>query len=446
MSLNYILIWLTGLGSVFGVLRNRGREEAEILFVFRSALLTFATLVTGVFVLPAFAGYIACVPWLIGMVLPQVLLTRLIAAYELGDSVRALRCAQYLKLLPGASRWAVLWERLISTTARLGSPLQESALKEKDLELLSRLTRTASLASLYARAALLYSLSGWRELLLFSEEIALRGQGRRPSFHFTEMHLVALAELGRWKDALGLLNGYLEYFPKGSEARVRLLNRLLQYLPPQELSIVSIELEGSTNITDSRKTPWAINLLSGLCCLGYLAEVVFGVDRVIELLAFDPFQILLLHEWWRIVTCGLVHADLLHLGSNVLGIAILGPFLARHLGSLRFAVFFFVALVGASLIMLGLMWFSIAEPNPMIGASGGVMGLVGGYLSYYMNSYRRTGSLYHKEQLRGILLIVCLQTLFDIMTPRVSFFAHLGGLATGLLLFPLVSSSSVQKS
>jgi rhomboid protease GluP len=81
----------------------------------------------------------------------------------------------------------------------------------------------------------------------------------------------------------------------------------------------------------------------------------------------------------------------------------------------------------------------MVEPKPMIGASGGVMGLIGGYLSFYVASYWRTGSLYHREQLKSVLLIIALQTVFDISTPQVSFLAHFGGLISGIFLFPLFS-------
>jgi len=63
------------------------------------------------------------------------------------------------------------------------------------------------------------------------------------------------------------------------------------------------------------------------------------------------------------------------------------------------------------------------------------MGLVGGYFSFYIISYWKSGSLYHREQLKSVLVIIALQTLFDISTPQVSFLAHFGGLLSGISLF-----------
>ena len=162
-------------------------------------------------------------------------------------------------------------------------------------------------------------------------------------------------------------------------------------------------------------------------------------ETLLKLLAFDPFAILIMNEWWRVASCALVHADVLHVGANLIGLMILGPFLAQRMGAMPFFLLFVFSVVFASLFSLALMWFSVIEPAPMIGASGGVMGIVGGYLGYYGLSFLRSGSLYHKEQLRGVIFIVCLQTAFDVLTPRVSFTAHFGGMLAGFLCYLLIN-------
>jgi rhomboid protease GluP len=256
------------------------------------------------------------------------------------------------------------------------------------------------------------------------------------------MLLLALAYSGQYNVLEGDLLHLMTLLPS-DKSRQRVLGVLQQYVPNELLPTLS-EIEGGgekAGSDSSRRLPSGVKILLAILLTGFVAQVVFGSELIASLLAFEPYLILVYEQWWRIATCSLVHAGGLHFASNAIGVVVLGPFLAQYFGNTRFLFFFLFAVVGASLWMLLLMWLSVVEPKPMIGASGGVMGLIGGYLSFYVVSYWRTGSLYHREQLKSVLLIIALQTVFDISTPQVSFLAHFGGLISGIFLFPLFSVS-----
>ena len=80
-------------------------------------------------------------------------------------------------------------------------------------------------------------------------------------------------------------------------------------------------------------------------------------------------------EWWRLLTCGWLHAGILHWLLNAAGVAALGVGVERAFGWWRTAVIYLLsALAGALASALFL-------PGVLsVGASGGVFGLIGAYV------------------------------------------------------------------
>ena len=77
-------------------------------------------------------------------------------------------------------------------------------------------------------------------------------------------------------------------------------------------------------------------------------------------------------EWWRLITSGFLHANLLHLALNMVLLFQLGGILEPALGKVRFAAVYFTSLLCGS---FGVM---VLDPNsPTVGASGAVFGLMG---------------------------------------------------------------------
>jgi membrane associated rhomboid family serine protease len=74
---------------------------------------------------------------------------------------------------------------------------------------------------------------------------------------------------------------------------------------------------------------------------------------------------------WTFVTYSLLHANLTHLGFNVLWLLPFGSALARRFGALRFSLFMAVTAVAGALAHLVTHEHAVA---PMIGASASVSG------------------------------------------------------------------------
>lgn len=137
-------------------------------------------------------------------------------------------------------------------------------------------------------------------------------------------------------------------------------------------------------------------------------------------------------DWWRVVTAGFLHADLIHIGFNMFMLWILGGGLERALGTTRFVIVYFAGLIGGSLAVL-LFNFDSAG----LGASGAVLGLAGASVAVL----RANGRSIRETPFGGLLLF---NLLLPILSPMISFWAHAGGAVFGFVAAWLMVSLPAQ--
>jgi len=126
-------------------------------------------------------------------------------------------------------------------------------------------------------------------------------------------------------------------------------------------------------------------------------------------------------EYWRLVTSGFLHVDLIHLLFNMFALFILGGMLEPAIGRLKFAVIYFVSLLAGSFGAL------LLEPvAATAGASGAVFGLMGAAVVVMRNR-----GINPMESGIGLWLGINLLLTFTIS--GISIGGHLGGLVGGLL-------------
>ena len=141
-------------------------------------------------------------------------------------------------------------------------------------------------------------------------------------------------------------------------------------------------------------------------------------------------------EYWRMVTALFLHFGPLHLVFNLYALFVIGPGLERIIGPVRFALYYLLAGLGSSAGVLLLKWSDLSRGEQLVGASGCVMGIVGVWAGYLV---RHRHEPFAGRRLKNIVLIVAIQTAFDLSTPQISMAAHLSGLATGVVLGLLIS-------
>src|SRR6266508_4982490 len=77
-------------------------------------------------------------------------------------------------------------------------------------------------------------------------------------------------------------------------------------------------------------------------------------------------------DWWRLITAAFLHANVLHIGLNMLAVGWLGAPVERFVGHLRYLALYLVSGLAGSAGAL------IATPtSPTVGASGAIFGILG---------------------------------------------------------------------
>jgi membrane associated rhomboid family serine protease len=126
------------------------------------------------------------------------------------------------------------------------------------------------------------------------------------------------------------------------------------------------------------------------------------------------------HQYWRLISAGFLHENLLHIGFNMYLLYLLGLMLEPAIGSVRFAVIYLTALLAGSFGAL------FATASPSLGASGAVFGLMGAAV---VELRARRVSVMES----GIGGLIVINLIFSFTFANISVGAHVGGLIGGAL-------------
>src|SRR5438105_5189141 len=126
-------------------------------------------------------------------------------------------------------------------------------------------------------------------------------------------------------------------------------------------------------------------------------------------------------DWWRLITSGFLHANILHLGMNMLILWLVGAPLEEMLGRARYLLLYFVSLLaGAAGALLQ------APLSPTVGASGAIFGLFGALL---VVEYFATGRIVGSQAFG----LIAINLIFSFTFSGISWGGHIGGLVGGIL-------------
>lgn len=141
--------------------------------------------------------------------------------------------------------------------------------------------------------------------------------------------------------------------------------------------------------------------------------------------------------YWQLFTYSFLHGSLWHLGMNMLALAMFAPMLERRLGELRFIATYLLSVVVAAMTQIAVSGWMLAAKSPVIGASGGVFGLLLAFALYFPN---RSVMLFFLPRLaiparRFVFGYAALELFLGVTRTEagVAHFAHLGGLFGGWL-------------
>lgn len=124
-------------------------------------------------------------------------------------------------------------------------------------------------------------------------------------------------------------------------------------------------------------------------------------------------------EWYRTITAGFLHANIIHIGFNMFLLFQLGTLLEPALNRISYATLYMTALLGGSFLVLVL-----APDEATLGASGAVFGLMG---AAFVGLRARGIDPFST----GIGSLIILNLVFTFAIPNISIGGHIGGLAAG---------------
>jgi rhomboid protease GluP len=190
-----------------------------------------------------------------------------------------------------------------------------------------------------------------------------------------------------------------------------------------------------------RTTAYVTYGLIGLNLLMFGLEIFLGGSQNIYTLyrmgALAP-EAVVAGEWQRLLASMFLHYGFLHLLMNMLALYILGPFVEFAVGARRYSLVYFASGLGAALLVVLLVLQGLAEKQLLVGASGGIMGLVGATAAILLRGWRVERASIASKRLIVIVTIILVQVFMDLLMPQVSFTAHFSGLVTGFVLASLL--------
>lgn len=157
-----------------------------------------------------------------------------------------------------------------------------------------------------------------------------------------------------------------------------------------------------------------------------LTTTIFWLDvgGAAKSMPVSPEAIFERHEYWRLFTALLAHADAGHLISNLFLFFVLGFFLFGYFGFSLFPVQAFIGGAVANLVMLQ----TYDPQTEILGASGVVYWMGGAWLMLYFFIARQKARVPRWLRTIGVALLIFAPQSFE---PQISYRVHFAGFAIG---------------
>lgn len=168
----------------------------------------------------------------------------------------------------------------------------------------------------------------------------------------------------------------------------------------------------------------------GMELYGFLAVKSFGGSQMTGVLslfgAMDRYQIAVDNQWWRLVTPIFVHIGLAHIVLNSVTLYFIGQQLESVFGHTRFTVIYLLSGILGNAVSFGFGTGAISA-----GASTSLFGLFGTYIAL--------GRIYRTDPViqnlaRSMGMFVGMNLLFNLFSPTIDIYGHIGGLIGGILI------------
>lgn len=184
------------------------------------------------------------------------------------------------------------------------------------------------------------------------------------------------------------------------------------------------------------KATLTILVLCILVCLivNFFPAPLNATEKAILLGAYYK-PMIIAGEYWRLISCGLLHVSFYHLFVNMYSLMNLGTVGEKMFGVRRYLIIMCVSILSGSMFM-----FALAGNRVAVGLSGGLYGLMSAVLFQVI----RRGGWKNQSVRISMMNMVLINMLINFM-PGIAWQAHLGGAVGGLMCVLLMKAENRQE-
>ena len=146
-------------------------------------------------------------------------------------------------------------------------------------------------------------------------------------------------------------------------------------------------------------------------------------------------------EVWRYVTYMFVHVDFVHFFFNMLMLWMFGSEVAEWMGTRHFVVMYFFCGIFAALFSFFMCLLGLTN-NPIIGASGALMGIFVAYYKFFPERMLLMFFIIPMKIKHAIWVMIFLDIFFAGSGDMIAHFAHLGGVVAGFIYMSIYQNGS----
>ena len=162
------------------------------------------------------------------------------------------------------------------------------------------------------------------------------------------------------------------------------------------------------------------------------------IDRFIASFGLVPEALLQGERIYAIFTSMFLHGGFLHLIGNMWFLWVFGENMEKRFGRLKFLLFYLVCGAGSALVYS---FLASDQAIPVIGASGAISGILGGYIVLFpKHMIRALVPVFYFIRIVSIpaAIFVAIWFLYQFLylgtDSMVAYWAHIGGFLTGLII------------
>jgi len=182
------------------------------------------------------------------------------------------------------------------------------------------------------------------------------------------------------------------------------------------------------------RVPTVTYTILGITAFFYLLQVlsqsIFGMISGLDPLSYFGAKInefIKLGELWRLITPLLLHGSIIHILFNIYALFIVGRGLEQQYGHERFLELYLISGFAGNVVSF------LFSPNPSIGASTAIFGLVSAQTIFVFQNRDLYGKRANQMLLNNLFIIVANIALGFYGGLSIDIFGHLGGLLGGLI-------------